>query len=82
LTLLILILWATETHAAPTESTVVDIAVAFQQKAKAWEPVLRRYALTIFRYLLIIDVVWLGIRMALKQSEIQEVFVIAVRLRV
>jgi type IV secretion system protein TrbL len=80
LMLVLLALSANEASAAPTANTALDIAATFQQKTKAWEPVLRRYALAIFRYLLIIDVVWLGIRMVLKQADIQETIVEFIRL--
>ncbi|MBI9079283.1 MAG: P-type conjugative transfer protein TrbL [Pseudodesulfovibrio sp.] len=80
LMLVLLALSVSDASAAPTANSVADIATVFQQKAKAWEPVLRRYALTIFRYLLIIDVAWLGIRMALKHANIQETIVEFIRL--
>ena len=71
---------ASEASAIPTTDTVSNIATVFKQKASTWEPILRRYALSLFRWLLIIDVCWLGIRMSLKQAEIQEVLVEFVRL--
>lgn len=57
-----------------------QITLTFQTKAKVWGKALQVYAFSLFRILLIADVCLMGIRMALKQAEIQEVFVEFIRL--
>ncbi|WP_243545440.1 P-type conjugative transfer protein TrbL [Pseudodesulfovibrio tunisiensis] len=59
---------------------LTTIAENVQRKASTWFPVLQSYALSLFRILLILDVAWMGIRLALKKAELSEVLVEFVRL--
>lgn len=60
--------------------TLANIEHVFQTKTKVWGTVLQDYALTLFRYLLIGSIAWLGIKLALEEVELKTVFVQLVRL--
>ena len=60
-------------HAEGTE-ILSRIAVKFHAKASQWDDLLTSHALVIFRLLVILDVALLGIRIALKQTEINDAF--------
>ncbi len=57
-----------------------DILLKFHDTASAWSSVIKGKALGLFRVLLIIDVAWMGIRMALKPANIKEIFVEFIKL--
>jgi type IV secretion system protein TrbL len=43
-------------------------------KTSAWEPTLRKYALLVFRWLLILEVCFLGIKAALNRDQLADIF--------
>ncbi|WP_048831561.1 P-type conjugative transfer protein TrbL [Maridesulfovibrio hydrothermalis] len=59
----------------PTQDThLLSILLnKFQTEAGKWEPIIRGYSLSIFKYLLIIDFAWKGIRLVLKRAQLEEV---------
>jgi type IV secretion system protein TrbL len=63
------------------ELVIMDkIAYLVQTKADSWFTVLQSNALTLFKLLLIIDVIWLGIQAAIKREELTEIIASFVRL--
>jgi len=58
------------------------ILMKFQTNGRQWGAALQGAALSLFGLLLIIDVVWMGVRMALKRAGIEETFVEFIRLLV
>lgn len=57
-----------------------SIELLFQTKARNWGIVLQDYALTLFRYLLIGSVAWMGIRLALEQAELKSILIQFIKL--
>lgn len=68
-----LMLGAHEAHAAG-EDFVSTLVQEFYQKTHTWEPTLKKYALSIFRWLLILEVCFLGIKAALNRDQIADIF--------
>lgn len=58
---------------APQPDTLSQMLTAFHDKAREWGDVAQSGALSLFRILLILDVGWMGIRMALKQASVKEI---------
>ena len=52
--------------AAADTDFVSKLVSSFYDKTSAWEPILKKYALLVFRWLLILEVCFLGIKAALK----------------
>ena len=72
---------STNTYSFAQESVVLDtIANQVQVKASSWFSVLQSHALSLFKVLLIIDVIWLGIQAAIKREELMEILASFVRL--
>ena len=71
-------LWAfflPESALAATDADFVSRLVeAFYQKTSAWEPILKKYALLVFRWLLILEVCYLGIKAALNRDQVGDIF--------
>lgn len=59
---------------AADEDFVSTLVREFYNKTSTWEPTLKRYALIIFRWLLILEVCFLGIKAALNRDQIQDIF--------
>ena len=47
---------------------------SFYDKTSAWEPILKKYALLVFRWLLILEVCFLGIKAALNREQVGDIF--------
>ena len=62
-----------QAHAAD-EDFVSTLVREFYNKTSTWEPTLKRYALIVFRWLLILEVCFLGIKAALNRDQIQDIF--------
>lgn len=69
LTLLIL---PEQAHAAD-EDFVSRLVREFYNKTSAWEPTLKRYALIVFRWLVILEVCFLGIKAALNRDQLGDI---------
>lgn len=72
--------YAIAADATQDANILSSITLKFQSKATLWSRALQAYAFALFRILLIADVCLMGIRLALKQAEIQEVLVEFIRL--
>lgn len=59
---------------AADEDFVSRLVQEFYSKTSTWEPTLKRYALVVFRWLLILEVCFLGIKAALNRDQIQDIF--------
>jgi type IV secretion system protein TrbL len=59
---------------AADEDFVSRLVREFYTKTSTWEPVLKRYALTVFRWLVILEVCFLGIKAALNRDQIPDIF--------
>lgn len=59
---------------AADEDFVSTLIHEFYSKTSTWEPTLKRYALVVFRWLLILEVCFLGIKAALNHDQIQDIF--------
>ena len=59
---------------AADEDFVSTLVREFYNKTSTWEPTLKRYTLIIFRWLLILEVCFLGIKAALNHDQIQDIF--------
>lgn len=60
---------------AATDTDFVSRLVAtFYEKTSAWEPILKKYALLVFRWLLILEVCFLGIKAALNRDQVGDIF--------
>lgn len=59
---------------AADEDFVSTLIHDFYNKTSTWEPTLKRYALVVFRWLLILEVCFLGIKAALNHDQIQDIF--------
>ncbi len=59
----------------PTQDThLLSILLkSFQTEADKWEPLIQGYSLSLFKYLLIIDIVWKGIRLGIKRAPVEEI---------
>ncbi|OEU68037.1 MAG: P-type conjugative transfer protein TrbL [Desulfovibrio sp. S3730MH75] len=73
LAVVMLLFFSTTSHAQEVE-ILSQIAVQFHSKASQWDELLTEHALVLFRLLLILDVCLLGIKIALKRTEIQDAF--------
>lgn len=62
-----------EAHAA-NEDFVSTLVREFYNKTSTWEPTLKRYALVVFRWLVILEVCFLGIKAALNRDQIADIF--------
>ena len=70
---LMLLLMPEQAHAAD-EDFVSRLVREFYNKTSAWEPTLKRYALIVFRWLVILEVCFLGIKAALNRDQIPDIF--------
>lgn len=59
---------------AANEDFVSTLVHEFYNKTSAWEPALKRYALVVFRWLLILEVCFLGIKAALNRDQLVDIF--------
>jgi type IV secretion system protein TrbL len=59
--------------AAADTDFVSRLVMEFYNKTSAWEPVLRKYALLVFRWLLILEVCFLGIKAALNRDQLGDI---------
>ena len=62
-----------EAHAA-NEDFVSALVREFYNKTSDWESTLKRYALIVFRWLVILEVCFLGIKAALNRDQIPDIF--------
>ena len=69
LTLLIL---PEQAHAAD-EDFVSRLVHEFYSKTSTWEPILKRYALIVFRWLVILEVCFLGLKAALNRDQLGDI---------
>jgi type IV secretion system protein TrbL len=60
--------------AAADTDFVSRLVTEFYNKTSAWEPILRKYALQIFRRLLILEVCFLGVKAALNRDQLPDIF--------
>lgn len=58
---------------AADEDFVSRLVHEFYTKTAAWEPTLKRYALTVFRWLVTLEVCFLGIKAALNRDQIGDI---------
>lgn len=70
----LLILGSEQAQAQANADFVSTLVNEFYNKTRAWEPILRGYALTVFRWLLILEVAWLGIKAALQRDNVADIF--------
>lgn len=61
-------------HASADADFVSKLVKEFYTKTSAWEPTLRKYALLVFRWLLILEVCFLGIKAALNRDQVADIF--------
>ncbi len=73
LALCAVVISAGEAHAA-NEYFVSTLVREFYNKTSNWEPTLKRYALGIFRWLVILEVCFLGIKAALNRDQLTDIF--------
>ena len=73
LALCAVVIGAGEAHAA-NEDFVSTLVREFYNKTSNWEPTLKRYALGIFRWLVILEVCFLGIKAALNRDQLTDIF--------
>lgn len=59
---------------AADEDFVSKLVREFYTKTSTWEPTLKRYALIVFRWLVILEVCFLGIKAALNRDQIPDIF--------
>lgn len=59
---------------AANEDFVSTLVREFYNKTSDWEPTLKRYALIVFRWLVILEVCFLGIKAALNRDQIPDIF--------
>ena len=69
---LVLLLLPEQAHAAD-EDFVSRLVHEFYSKTAAWEPTLKKYALTVFRWLVILEVCFLGIKAALNRDQLGDI---------
>ena len=58
---------------AADEDFVSRLVGEFYKKTSAWEPTLKRYALAVFRWLVILEVCFLGIKAALNRDQLGDI---------
>ena len=73
ITILLIFLKSTIAEAALDKDFVSNLVGQFNNKAASWEGVLRGHAITLFRWLVVFEVAYLGIRVALGRDQIHEV---------
>jgi len=61
-------------HAAADTDFVSKLVMEYYSKTSLWEPVLKKYALLVFRWLLILEVCFLGIKAALNRDQFADIF--------
>lgn len=67
------------TFLLPDTASAVDtdfakkIVNTFYNKASSWEPILRKYAIIVFQWLLILEVCFLGIKAALNRDQVGDI---------
>lgn len=59
---------------AANEDFVSTLVREFYNKTSDWEPTLKQYALIVFRWLVILEVCFLGIKAALNRDQIPDIF--------
>ncbi|MEG6591503.1 P-type conjugative transfer protein TrbL [Desulfovibrio sp. 1188_IL3213] len=59
---------------AADEDFVSKLVREFYNKTSTWEPTLKRYALIVFRWLVTLEVCFLGIKAALNRDQIPDIF--------
>jgi len=69
-----LLLLPAVSHAAADTDFVSRLVTEYYNKTTAWEPKLRQYALMVFRWLLILEVCFLGIKAALNRDQLADIF--------
>ena len=69
---LVFLLMPEQAYAAD-EDFVSRLVHEYYNKTSAWEPTLRRYALTVFRWLVILEVCFLGIKAALNRDQLGDI---------
>lgn len=69
---LALLLLPEQAHAAD-EDFVSRLVHEFYSKTSTWEPILKRYALIVFRWLVILEVCFLGIKAALNRDQLGDI---------
>ena len=69
---LVLLLLPEQAHAA-NEDFVSKLVHEFYNKTAAWEPTLKKYALVVFRWLVILEVCFLGIKAALNRDQLGDI---------
>ncbi|MDL2315820.1 P-type conjugative transfer protein TrbL [Desulfovibrio sp. OttesenSCG-928-A18] len=68
------LLFLPEQAFAADEDFVSKLVREFYTKTSTWEPTLKRYALIVFRWLVILEVCFLGIKAALNRDQIPDIF--------
>lgn len=61
-------------HAATDADFVSKLVKEFYAKTSTWEPTLKKYALLVFRWLVILEVCFLGIKAALNRDQVADIF--------
>lgn len=74
LVLAVVVLMPVVSHAAADTDFVSKLVKEFHTKTSAWEPILKKYALLVFRWLLILEVCFLGIKAALNRDQVADIF--------
>lgn len=74
LVLAVVVLMPAVSHAAADTDFVSKLVKEFHTKTSAWEPILKKYALLVFRWLLILEVCFLGIKAALNRDQAADIF--------
>lgn len=69
---LVLLLLPEQAHAAD-EDFVSRLVHEFYNKTSAWEPIIKKYALLVFRWLVILEVCFLGIKAALNRDQLGDI---------
>lgn len=69
---LVLLLLPEQAYAAD-EDFVSRLVHEFYNKTSSWEPTLRKYALTVFRWLVTLEVCFLGIKAALNRDQLGDI---------
>lgn len=72
LALSLILVGSGEAHAAD-EDFVSKLVREFYSKTSTWEPTLKRYALIVFRWLVILEVCFLGIKAALNRDQLGDI---------
>ena len=72
--LVVSLLNPTTAFAAADADFVSTLVKEFYTKTSAWEPVLRKYAVLVFQWLVTLEVCFLGIKAALNRDQIADIF--------